>query len=199
MRVIQQIVREFLLPLLIGVGWAWYGASSSPGHNLQSLITNFAAAFFLASWAIGQVVRIKRQQTTEDSFESLKSSLNRLQEMMARSEIALGKLLERVAGDPSLEPVVRDLVTVTQAANTQVDAANTVLSAIRNQQSDMGWYQPWSTSPPRKLDPRLFGGTVEAPAPPDIIADTTTVKSKGKSLFDDAQDVKAERRDRDGK
>jgi pentatricopeptide repeat protein len=74
-RIIKQIVREFWIPCLIGVVWASYRISLSQKDAISTFIINFASAFFLASWGIGQIVRIRRQQGIEDSFSDVRKHL----------------------------------------------------------------------------------------------------------------------------
>jgi hypothetical protein len=69
MRVFRQIVCEFWLSLIISLLWASWRTSTV---DVFDFVESFAPSFFLASWALGQVVRIRRQHTVADSLAGLK-------------------------------------------------------------------------------------------------------------------------------
>ena len=77
-RLLGQLVREFWLQTVLGVGWAIYRTFNSPGEMVSTFIANFAGAFFLSSWAFGQYIRIRKQQHVEDEFQNVKGELRKL-------------------------------------------------------------------------------------------------------------------------
>src|SRR5262249_14415017 len=77
LRVGKQLAREFWFPLVVAVCWTLFRYVSI-GGGILTVIADFAAAFFLASWAIGQVVRVNRQQAVEDRLQTLVQSSNDL-------------------------------------------------------------------------------------------------------------------------
>jgi hypothetical protein len=133
-----------------------------------SLLTAFAAAFFFCSWLLGQVIRIDRQQTTEDSLAELKGNMT---EQARLTTI----LVERTKDIPALLPLVQDLSRVTTTANTQVEQISTAVSTT----PPMGWVTDWAL--PQRLipNPEIYAPLASTPPLPLTSASATDEKKEG--------------------
>jgi len=121
-RVAGQALREFWLPLIIALVWTAYRFSRS---DLASVITNFSASFFLASWITGHFARIMRQQRQDDtakkSFDNVGRQFNALNEKLQ----PLADLAAKLLVNPSLAPAVRELAKATLDVQQQATATST--------------------------------------------------------------------------
>jgi hypothetical protein len=128
MRIAKQILREFWLPFLIGLAWTYYRVSPGQSDLLAGIIANFAAAFFLASWALGHVLRIKRQHTVEDSFKGVEGHLIELKSTVGALSLRSQELQAQTKDNPALQSMADDISKLTSAASTGIAAANTAFS-----------------------------------------------------------------------
>lgn len=162
----KQVLREFSIPFVIALLWAWYRVPFSQSGWLSSAIANFTAAFFFASWAVGHIMRIRRQHTTEDFFQGIE---NRLTQLATTTTAIMGKVVEvqELRGNAAaVEPLIQDLSTLTMTANTQVAEANNAIADARNRENiaSLGWFSDWSL--PQRLvpNPAIYGtSTAETP------------------------------------
>jgi hypothetical protein len=81
MRTLQQILREFWLPLLAAMCWTAYVLWSMP-IDLKAVISAFGPAFFLASWMTGQFFRIRKQEYVQSGLSSVETRLQSLVEQL---------------------------------------------------------------------------------------------------------------------
>jgi hypothetical protein len=175
MRTVKQILREFSLPFVVGLFWAWYRVSPTQSDWLSSLIANFATSFFLASWAIGQVTRIRRQHTTEDSFQGIGNQLTQLTNTQATIMERFIVLQEQTKNIPALQPLIQDLSKLTMTANTQATAANTAVVEARSRESQatFGWVSDWPL--PQRLvpNPMIYDSAMGGSrGPPPVLMDS---------------------------
>jgi len=97
MKTFEQILREFWLPFLIALAWTAFRADFSRFHVAEAIPT-FAASFFLASWASGQFVRVRKQQRIETSFADV---ISRIESVASRLEDSAVKIVSSVTGGDS--------------------------------------------------------------------------------------------------
>src|SRR5262245_26454363 len=180
MRLAKQLFGEFWIPTLIALTWTFYRWSVSTGDELiLTVVSAFAPAFFLASWAIGQVLRIRKQQKVEDALDGLEITQQRIEASQQASQQATNKivgLIEQVVQQtkdvPALQPIVQSLktastevATANTAISTEVTAANNVISAIRSL-PPMGWFSEWAV-PQRgsTFNPALYSNPMSGAVP----------------------------------
>lgn len=95
----KQILREFWIPFLVAVAWTVYTVWNSPAPaRITSAIAIFGGAFFLVSWATGQVNRI-RKQTHLDS--NLKDIQTRLEGLLGQIESRTTEIVAQITGGQS--------------------------------------------------------------------------------------------------
>ncbi|NTY91950.1 hypothetical protein [Pseudomonas putida] len=102
-KVFVQLIKEFALPCAAAVAWTVYSLGGEP-LTLVAGVTAFSSAFFLSSWLVGQVFRVRKQVGVEKSFGSVESRLVKLSNGLGDVEVRLEKLAE------SLESNVKKLV-----------------------------------------------------------------------------------------
>jgi len=73
MKAILQLLKEFLVPLAIGIAWTSYNVFQMPRENwkVATFINLFAPTFFFASWLVAQWYRVRKQQRIEDSLAGI--------------------------------------------------------------------------------------------------------------------------------
>lgn len=143
----KEIGRQFWTPLVIAILWA-VGRHFYPGESIR-LISDFATAFFLASWMYGQYNRIDRQSDTTERLKSIQLTLTESSEASARAakhqqELAasLTRLSEfAVSPPPQFRQAIADTIRAAQLANSEQQTANTALmAAVSNIVSNaMAW------------------------------------------------------------
>lgn len=98
-RSVRQLLKEFWIPSLLAVAWTavrlW---QQGQPVSITDLIATFGPAFFLVSWATGQIVRIRRQARVEDSFTSVEMRLLAVTENL---ESTSQKVIGHVTGGES--------------------------------------------------------------------------------------------------
>jgi hypothetical protein len=77
--ILCQLVKEFWLPTVIGLLWAFYR-----GGDLATSIANFGSALFLSWWFLGQIFRVSRQQAQDKKLDAVQASLTTLVEPASR-------------------------------------------------------------------------------------------------------------------
>ena len=144
MRLLKQLVKEFWLPFLIGVLWSLNRVAPSQEDAFGNLIANFATCFFLASWAAGQILRVRRQHTVEDSFKDVERQLAELKTTVV-TILAKSAQLHGIENDAAaLRLALDDISTLSNSATTEVTAANTaVLDAIAKLENLRMGEQSW--------------------------------------------------------
>ncbi|WP_411382946.1 hypothetical protein ACK3BK_17030 [Pseudomonas sp. L7] len=74
MKVAKQLFREFSLPFSVALAWTVY-SSWGKSFELVSAVSIFGPAFFLASWLVGQIFRVRKQAGVERSLGDVESRL----------------------------------------------------------------------------------------------------------------------------
>jgi hypothetical protein len=122
-------------------------------------------------WAIGQVTRIRRQHTTEDSFQGIGNQLTQLGSTQATIMERFTVLQAQTKNIPALQPLIQDLSNLTLTANTQVTAANTAVIEARSRESlpTLGWVSDWPL--PQRLipDPRICDSAMGGSRGPPLV------------------------------
>jgi len=79
-KVFIQVIKEFWIQFVISIFWGLFRIewTFSQQDSIINFIGNFGAAFFLTSWFLGQILRIKKQQKIESHFEVLTTHLQNL-------------------------------------------------------------------------------------------------------------------------
>jgi hypothetical protein len=151
MRVAKQLAREFWLPLLLAVCWTLFRYVSI-GGGILTAIADFAGAFFLASWATLQFIRVNRQQAIEDKLQTIVQRTNDMDIAVRTISNVAQQLQQQTKDIPGLNETVQKLV----ASTTQVSQANNAISAATNELPPMGWISDWPLPHRPRPDPRTY-------------------------------------------
>jgi hypothetical protein len=74
-----QILKEFWLPSMLASIWTIYSViDAGENWSLASIINIFGPSFFLASWATGQIFRVKKQAKVESNLSDIESRVDHL-------------------------------------------------------------------------------------------------------------------------
>jgi hypothetical protein len=169
LRIVKQLAREFWIPFLVALCWTAYRYHVSIGDDvISTVIAAFAAAFFLASWATGQVVRFNRQQAVEDSLQTLVQRTNDMNIAVRTMSDFAQQLQQQTKDIPGLNATVQKLVASIQTTSTQLSQANNAVSAATNNLPVMGWISDWPLPLRLRPDPRIyapFSNTATSPLP----------------------------------
>ncbi|PKA06416.1 hypothetical protein [Leptospira harrisiae] len=106
MKILIQLFKEFSIPLILSFSWTLYNTYDPiKGYHfdLKSSLNIFAPTFFLVSWIIGQIFRVKKQTVIENNFESLQ---NRLGSLLDKIETKTNQLIDYVTGGKSFPLVL---------------------------------------------------------------------------------------------
>jgi hypothetical protein len=98
--VLRQISREFALPFTGAMLWTAWQMSVSPWSTspITSAVATFGPAFFLFSWATGQVVRVRKQAFVEEGFRGVEA---RLQDALGQIETRIDGVIDTITGGAS--------------------------------------------------------------------------------------------------
>ena len=88
MKLIKQLIREFIFPFLLSIAWVAFNIFGSDHEwTIQRSVNVFGPTFFLLSWMTGQIFRIRKQIGVESNFESLhEKMLNLVDEIREQTE-----------------------------------------------------------------------------------------------------------------
>ena len=80
MKVIAQLLKEFWLPLILGVVWTLFNVLDKPPNSwsVKDTLNIFGPTFFFMSWPIAQWYRVKKQQKVEEGLGSIQSDIRAL-------------------------------------------------------------------------------------------------------------------------
>jgi hypothetical protein len=107
-KVLRQLLREFWLPLLLGVVWTAYNVIAGPRTDwtVRHTLNVLGPTFFFISWLVAQWYRVRKQQRVEDELSEIQSGVRALQEPLLPCGIFLTLALradeedvKRVFGD----------------------------------------------------------------------------------------------------
>jgi len=81
-KVLRQLLREFWLPLLLGVLWTAYNMIDRPREEwtMRQVLNVLGPTFFFMSWLVAQWYRVRKQQRVEDELSEIQSGVRALQE-----------------------------------------------------------------------------------------------------------------------
>lgn len=73
MKVLLQLLREFWLPLLLGIAWTIFNFVDRPTSSwkVREVLNVFGPTFFFISWLVAQWYRVKKQQRVEDGLTEI--------------------------------------------------------------------------------------------------------------------------------
>jgi hypothetical protein len=75
-KIFVQLLREFLIPLVLSIAWVILNFLQSDKHwTLLTAVNVFGPTFFLLSWMIGQIFRVKKQIGIETTLMRITSDL----------------------------------------------------------------------------------------------------------------------------
>ena len=161
MAVLRRFISEFWLAFVLGLIWAILRAwpLRAEWSWAGAFVANFGAAFFFVSYFTGQFVRIRRQQTTEQTHATLMDQLGGLTSTVGELTT---KVEEIVARGPIPQPFANDILRLASNANTQLAQANSTAAGLtwqadtplplRVQRNPAAVVEPASTWVPRPPD-----------------------------------------------
>jgi len=173
MRILTQILKEFGLPLVVALTWAWFRASSAQDNWWASFISNLAGSFFFASWICAQFMRIKRQHEMDDRLSNIGEQLAQSGTTMKALTTKVTQILEQVKNAPALQPLMEDVSELIETANTQIVLANNAVAEARNT-VPFGWQSDWAL--PQRLVPNPKIYEMGSPTPPLPLIDEQSKK-----------------------
>lgn len=70
MKILLQLLREFWLPLLLGIGWTVFNFVDRPlsDWTTRNVLNVFGPTFFFMSWLVAQWYRVRKQQRVEEGL-----------------------------------------------------------------------------------------------------------------------------------
>lgn len=98
MRLVRQLIKEFWIPLVVSTIWVLIGLVWKTSSPAVLAIKDFAACFFLVSWATGQYFRVKKQTHVEDRLTEI---VNRVESVVEKVEAAANKTVAAMTGGTS--------------------------------------------------------------------------------------------------
>ena len=106
MKVLRQLLREFLLPLILAIGWTAYNLKSTPqsAWTVSQFVNVFGPTFFFLSWLSAQWFRVRKQQKVESDLGGIDAAVR---QSIARLEQTSDHLVGHITGGDSfchLEP-----------------------------------------------------------------------------------------------
>lgn len=106
-KIIGQLLREFWLPLLLGVAWTAFNFIDRPPATwtLRDFLNIFGPTFFFMSWIIAQWYRVRKQQKVEEGLSDIQAGVRAIQSPLlpcglffTLKIIASDEVVERVFG-----------------------------------------------------------------------------------------------------
>lgn len=97
MAALNQLVREFLIPLLLALGWTAYNLYEAPrgAQSIRDIINVFGPSFFLFSWLLAQWFRVRKQIKVDTGLARIEASVsNTLDRLEERSNF----LIDHITG-----------------------------------------------------------------------------------------------------
>jgi hypothetical protein len=68
----KRLLKEFWLPMVLALAWTSYNRYTSANPwSLKDGVNVFAPTFFLVSWIVGQVFRVRKQAAVEQKFDQI--------------------------------------------------------------------------------------------------------------------------------
>lgn len=82
--VATQLAREFIIPLIGGLLWMWFGTKQED-RNWAGFIGHFSAGFFFVSFLTGSVFRVAKQVRTETHLSGISQRVENVVSLVERS------------------------------------------------------------------------------------------------------------------
>jgi len=81
MKIFLQLLKEFWLPLLLGVAWTLFNVIDRPPSSwkIKEIVNIFGPTFFFISWLVAQWYRVKKQQKIENDLTGIQDGLHAIQ------------------------------------------------------------------------------------------------------------------------
>lgn len=80
MKILQQLLKEFWLPLVLGVAWTTFNVIDRPDRwSVREILNVFGPTFFFMSWLVAQWYRVRKQQRVEDGLVEIQAGLRAIQ------------------------------------------------------------------------------------------------------------------------
>jgi hypothetical protein len=108
MKILLQLLREFWLPLLLGIVWTIYNFVDRPlaQWTAREAINVFGPTFFFLSWLLAQWYRVKKQQRVEDGITEIQRDVRAIHSPLLPCGLFLTLRFE--ATDNDLELLFKD-------------------------------------------------------------------------------------------
>jgi hypothetical protein len=116
-RTTRQVLKEYWLAFVVGLAWSGYVGGLTA--KLAVYISNFAGAFFLTSWTLGQVNRIRRDQATKDALTTLNRAIADLDASMASLDVSL-QTISRWTNGKAYVPTIQEASLASTAVSEAV-------------------------------------------------------------------------------
>jgi hypothetical protein len=80
-KIFAQLLKEFWLPLLLGIGWTTYNVLDKPAidWNVRNVLNIFGPTFFFMSWLVAQWYRVRKQQSVEEGLTGIHADIRAMQ------------------------------------------------------------------------------------------------------------------------
>lgn len=77
MKILWQLLKEFWLPLLLGIAWTLYNFVDKPiaQWDVRNTVNIFGPTFFFMSWLVAQWYRVKKQQNVEEGLTGIQADI----------------------------------------------------------------------------------------------------------------------------
>jgi hypothetical protein len=126
LKITKRIGLEFIPPLIFAVVWIFYLAGITPSSFEK--LKNFSVAFFMASWAWAQVLRIIHQIRQNDNLSSIKNGLGAASTAVATLQKSVDVILSQRT--PVQRSQLDELANLVSTANNQIATANNACATI---------------------------------------------------------------------
>jgi hypothetical protein len=74
LKIFRQLLKEFCIPFILSALWTAYATRGVP-FDLAKVVSTFGPTFFLISWVVGQVFRVRKQVGVDTNFASVEARL----------------------------------------------------------------------------------------------------------------------------
>jgi hypothetical protein len=153
--VVRRILVEFGPPIMLAVAWTGWKFAQSTGTAFEA-VTNFSAAFVLASYIWLQLLRIIHQESQREFQLEQKAMLSGIGSTLTGVDTSLTALSADFRAlaitHPELRPEIMRLANTTTAASAQIAAASSAIDQIRRTRV-MPLGMAWFDLPPRTIAP----------------------------------------------
>ena len=116
MKIARQIVKEFWMPLLIGIAWTAYNLSeqATGQWSFRAFVNIFGPTFFFVSWLASQWYRVRKQQKVEEGLIGIEAHVK---QMLGDLEDKTNDLVGHITGGDSVCYLIGSPVLPDQLGN----------------------------------------------------------------------------------